>query len=312
MFLGIEIGGTKLQLGVSDASRADLIRLERTDVKREAGAQGILDQIRRIGLVLCEQYPIRHIGIGFGGPVEDGVATKSHQVSGWDRFPLAAWSKQQFGLPTIVENDCNVAAIAEATYGSGQGIRRVFYVTIGTGIGGGFVIDGTLYGAGAAAVAEIGHLRPGLDFISPADTVESLASGLGMAQRARNLLWEGCEFDTSIIRTIAGEKIDALSAKQLVLAREQGCPFAKFITDEATRTLGWAIAQMSTLLAPEIVVCGGGVTLSGSWFLEQVQRHAKQYVFSPLASNVRIEPTKLDENSVVIGAILLASQNVSH
>ncbi|MEZ6121221.1 MAG: ROK family protein [Pirellulaceae bacterium] len=290
---------------------ADLIRLERTEVKREAGAQGIRDQIQRIGRLLCEQYPIRHIGIGFGGPVENGVATKSHQVSGWDRFPLAAWSEQQFGLPTAVENDCNVAAIAEATYGAGRGLGRVFYVTIGTGIGGGFVVNGTLYGAGAAAVAEIGHLRPGLDCTSASDTVESLASGLGMALRARKLLLEGCEFDTSITGTIAGEKIDSLSSKQLAVAREQGCPFAKFITDEATRSLGWAIAQMSTLLAPEIVVCGGGVSLSGSWFLEQVQRHVKQYVFPPLVSSVRIEPTELDENSVVIGAIVLASHNAS-
>ena len=172
MILGVEIGGTKLQLGVCDR-RGRVRTLERRSVEREKGAAGIRQQIERLAPPLLKQ--VTAIGVGFGGPfdVERGRAVRSHQIAGWDGFPVKRWFERKFGLPVFVDNDQNCAALAEATVGAGRGLRRVFYVTVGTGIGGGLVIDGELYN-GRSGAAEIGHTWVG------DHKLESVASGLAI------------------------------------------------------------------------------------------------------------------------------------
>ncbi|MFT7642174.1 MAG: glucokinase, partial [Pirellulaceae bacterium] len=171
--LGIEIGGTKLQLGVGNSS-SDSIDLERRDIVADGGAIGILEQIESCGRVLLQRNDVARIGVGFGGPVnpETGRTVTSHQISGWDDFPLTEWLQRTFDKPVVLGNDCDCAALAEAVYGAGQGSSRVFFLTVGTGVGGGFVIDGQLQGQGRPAIAEIGHLRPGLHAENSETTVE--------------------------------------------------------------------------------------------------------------------------------------------
>ena len=130
-----------------------------------------------------------------------GRVIKSHQVQGWENFHLGSWCRENLGVPAILGNDCDVATLAEANFGAGQGRRSVFFITVGTGVGGGFVHDGQLLGAGRPAACEIGHLRPGLHAVQPDQTVESLASGWGIAAAAQARLagdvtgsltsWEG-------------------------------------------------------------------------------------------------------------------------
>src|SRR5688500_1526736 len=139
MHLGIEIGGTKLQLGVGGAGSGSLTALERFDVDASRGAVGILERIESAGAALIQRPHCTSVGIGFGGPIdaERGQVVKSHQIEGWDDFPLAQWCTKALGLPTRIQNDCDAASLAEALYGAGEGHRVVFYVTVGTGIGGG-------------------------------------------------------------------------------------------------------------------------------------------------------------------------------
>ena len=188
--LGIEIGGTKLQLGVGDGQSRKLIKLIRTEVDVSLGAQGIVAKIEEQGRALVDEFNVDSIGVGFGGPVnvQTGVVTKSHQISGWDQFPLGEHLSKTFGRPVVVDNDCNVAALGEAKLGAGQGRGRVFYVTVGTGVGGGFVVDGRVDGNLRPAISEIGHLRCGVDATSAEATVEHVASGWGIERAARTLL----------------------------------------------------------------------------------------------------------------------------
>src|SRR5262245_44021694 len=118
MFLGIEIGGTKLQLGVGAGQGSTLVALERLTVDAEAGAEAILEQIREAAPPLIARHGVTAVGFGFGGPVDmaEGRAIKSHQVAGWDDFPLARWCLQALSLPAYVGNDCDVAALAEARF----------------------------------------------------------------------------------------------------------------------------------------------------------------------------------------------------
>src|SRR6516165_3830007 len=165
MWLGIEIGGTKLQLGVGpDDGR--LRGLWRATVDVAAGPEGIRRQITaavpellaRSGVARSQ---LRGVGIGFGGPVDDTTHTviRSHQIAGWDNFPLADWVSDVVGLPAVLGNDADVAGLAEALVGAGKGMSPIFYVTIGSGIGGGLIIDGEIYRGCGRGAAEIGHVR---------------------------------------------------------------------------------------------------------------------------------------------------------
>jgi glucokinase len=197
MFLGCEIGGTKFQVGVCD--RLGRVRaLERRTVERKKGAAGILQQFIDVIPPLLKNDPVTAIGVGFGGPYdrERQRAVTSHQIAGWDGFPVRQWFRRQFGLPVFVDNDQNCAALAEATVGAGKGLRGVFYVTVGTGIGGGLVIDGQLYN-GRYGAAEIGHTVIGTQ------RLESLASGLAIERGVSTVPQAARYLGVAIANTIA-------------------------------------------------------------------------------------------------------------
>lgn len=319
MFLGIEIGGTKLQLGVGFADGGPLVAIVRQSVLAVKGAGRILDQIAEAAAGLLAAHPVQRIGIGFGGPVQavEGKVLKSHQVAGWDGFPLVEWCREKFGLPAKLGNDCDVAALAEARWGAGRGKSSVLYVTVGTGIGGGLVLGGRLYGRGRPAVAEIGHLRPGLDAEAPQQTVESLASGPAIARFAAALVeqvGEAADADALAeaidLRQRAAGDLSQLTARDAAEAARIGNRLAQQALDRACHALGWAIGQAVTLIAPEVVVVGGGVSLIGEErFFEPVRAYARRYVFPPLADTLQIVPAALGEEVVVHGAVALAAQD---
>lgn len=334
MFLGIEIGGTKLQLGVGTGEGPPLIALERRTVERTRGANAIREQILEAGRQLFDKYPIERIGYGFGGPVNSatGRVITSHQVEGWTEFPIVDWTREAFGVPVRLGNDCDVAALAEATYGAGRGHGTVFYITVGTGIGGGLVIDGHSQGGGRLAIAEIGHLRPGPLADDPHATVESLAAGPGIEAAARALVtgqarhpliaagafasedidvdWSAAENDTDDLLCRCLGNVENLTAKQIAQAAAHGNQMANAALHQAHVALGWGIAQMVTLLSPHVVVIGGGVSLMGEeLFFEPLRRQVRRFVFPPLADSVRLVPAELDEEVVVHGAIALAARD---
>lgn len=338
MFLGIEIGGTKLQLGVGTGDGPPLVALERRTVERARGADSIREQILEVGRQLFDKYPVERIGYGFGGPVNSatGRVITSHQVEGWTDFPIVDWTREAFGVPVRLGNDCDVAALAEATYGAGRGHGTVFFITVGTGIGGGLVIDGQSQGASRLAIAEIGHLRPGPLADDPHATVESLAAGPGIETAARALLtgqarhplieagafathdtaitWpagresEAADDDTADLLGRCLGNVEQLSAKIVAQAASNGNRIALTALHQAHVALGWGIAQMVTLLSPHVVVIGGGVSLMGeALFFEPLRRQVRRFVFPPLADSVRLVAAELDEEVVVHGAIALAA-----
>jgi glucokinase len=315
--------------------------LERLDVLPARGAAGILRQIEAAAGPLIQRYDVRAIGCGFGGPVDRqrGRAINSHQVDGWEDFPLADWLSRSFGLPAVIGNDCDVASLAEAHFGAGRGKRVVFYVTVGTGIGGGLVLDGQIYSGSGTAAAEIGHLRPGTNAEGAEQTVESIASGWGIAAAAQARLAgpvthrlktlttgerptnaeslrqrlieveEAAEEHAADLWQRCDGNLERLSAQHVAQAAEQGNALALEILQHAVQTLGWAIAQTITLVAPEVVVVGGGVSLmSPALFLGPLREQIARYVFPPLAGSYRVEPAELGEEVVVHGATALAAQ----
>jgi len=304
MFLGIEIGGTKLQVGVGDGIGGPLAALERTEVRPEEGAEGIRRQIRKIGNALVRQYDVDGIGIGFGGPVDRaaGQTLKSHQISGWDRFPLTDWCHETLGRPAGMANDADMAGLAEARFGAGRGKKIVFYITVGSGIGGALVIDQRVYGGSRGVASELGHLRPGPEAGDSAQTVESIASGWGITAAAR----ADAQLTAELKRRLVDPQ-EPITGKLAAEAARDGNPRALAVFQRATQTLGWAVAQMITLVSPEAVVIGGGVSLAGeSLFFAPLREAVHRYVFPPLRESYAIRPAALGETVVVYGALALA------
>ena len=206
----------------------------------------------------------------------------------------------------MLGNDCDVATLAEASLGAGQGLRSVFYVTVGTGVGGGFVVDGKSPARGRPAAAEIGHLRPGPLAVSNTETVESLASGWGIVATTRQRLQQlGTDSDSSPFHA---EQLETLTAQDIAEAARRGNRLSAEIIDNAIRVLGWGIAQVITLQAPEIVIVGGGVSLIGEeGFFKPLREFVEQYVFPPLRNTYQVVPAALGELAVVHGAIIQAA-----
>jgi glucokinase len=311
VWLGIEIGGTKLQLGVGAGEGSGLAELVRRDVDRSQGADGILRSIEESVSLLQGRHPVRGIGFGFGGPVDTGKGRviTSHQVNGWEGFEMADWCTDRFGLPIVLGNDCNAAALAEARFGAGRDYARVFYVTVGTGIGGGYIVNGILQAADSPAASEIGHLRPGLDAEDPGRTLESLAAGPGIEAAARARIADAGHTSPEVAELLVncGGDLSQLTVKQVGEAAAGGHALSRDILGQANRALGWGIAQVITLLGVHAVIVGGGVSLLGEeLFYKPLRDFVSAYVFPPLRGTFDILPPALGEEVVVHGALAFA------
>ena len=309
--LGIEIGGTKLQFGVGDGKDGSLTVLERVFVEPGWNAAEIIEAISSATKSLMERHAIDRIGIGFGGPVDRAAGTivKSHQVEGWDGFPIGPWGEKEFGVPVCVGNDSDLAGLAEATFGAGKGQSVVYYTNCGSGIGGALVIDGALYSGGKGIAVEPGHLRPGLACECDDATVESIASGWGIARQVQSQLLETPRSErhevVELCEACCGNP-EQLTTKQIAQAALGGNSIARDAFRRAANVFGWAIAQAVTLIAPNVVVLGGGVPMTDdSLFLNPVRQYVERYVFPPFRGQFEIVRAELGEEMVVHGAIAL-------
>src|SRR5882672_80778 len=186
-FLGIEIGGSKLQIVAGDETTA-IVERQRFTVDPAQGAEGIRRQIAAALPALVTKWKPAAVGVGFGGPVDwkTGRIARSHQIEGWSEFDLGGWLCELTPLPVAVENDSNLATLAEATLGAGAGLSPVFYFNLGSGVGGGLAIDGRIYHGRTPGEVEFGHLR--LD--KSGTIVEQRCSGWATDRRLRALAVE--------------------------------------------------------------------------------------------------------------------------
>jgi glucokinase len=322
-YLGIEIGGTKLQLGVGPGD-GTLAGLWRGTVDPEAGGEGIRRQITAAVPELLvrsgvERSHLRSVGIGFGGPVDDATRTviTSHQIKGWDGFPLADWIGEITGLQAALGNDADVAGLAEALFGAGKGLSPIFYITIGSGIGGGLIINGEVYRGCGRGAAEIGHLRmAGEDIWLGAEFsdchLEKLASGWAIERTAKSGLEDFfTHADREEFLALAGAPPNHITARHVAQAAQRGNALAAGIMRDMRRYLADALCQVITLLCPRRIVIGGGVSLMGEQLLfEPLRKLVAERVFAPFAGYYDIVPAALSEEVVVHGALALARRRL--
>lgn len=304
--VGLEIGGTKIQAGLGSPD-GRLLKVVRKQVKPEHGAAGIRrDLISMVEELLASSNhrisDVQRIGIGFGGPVDAGrgMVITSYQIQGWDRFPLKEWSEKQWGKPVIVLNDASVAGLAESLHGSGRGCSRIFYITLGSGVGGGWIVDQQIDDGQGLGAEEIGHtLVPDPDGAGPVE-LEQVCSGWSIARRAR----AAAKDHGSWMVELAGS-VDKIDAKVVYAAAEQGDRVAGRILEETVQALGIAISNLIALLHPERVVVGGGVSLMGPLFWNAIQQEVQRRAMPAFLSRTEVVKAGLGEEVVVIGALCL-------
>ena len=306
--IGIEIGGTKIQVGIGSADgNLLLLGKVRKQVVHENGADGIRRDIIAMTEELLEAEQLRlskinKIGIGFGGILDtnQGIILKSYQIDGWNNFPLKEWAEKQWGKPVFIQNDASTAGLAESLHGNGRGYTRVFYITLGSGVGGGWIINGKIDDGQGFGTAEIGHTWvPGPESGTPIE-LEQICSGWSIGRRARL----AAANKKTLMKQIAGS-LDGIDAKVVYLAAEKGDKIANRILSETCQTLGIAISNVVALLHPERVILGGGVSLMGSLFWNTLKNEVRLRTIPSFVSQVDVVKAKLEEDVVVIGALCL-------
>ena len=302
MNLGIEIGGTKLQVVIGD-ERGTIQTRRRFAVDRAGGAEGIRRQIEGAISELAGPRKPSAVGVGFGGPVDwkTGKVVRSHQIEGWTGFDLAAWLQRLTGAPVFVDNDANVAGLAEAVNGAGVGFDPVFYITLGSGLGGGLVVEGRIYHGASGGECEIGHVR--LD--RSGTTLESRCSGWAVDATIRSL--EATEPRSALCGMIGPSR--GGEARHLAAALQLGDVAARRILDETAGDVAFALSHAVHLFHPQAIVVGGGLRGVGEPLRAAIEAAMGGYIMDAFKPGPRVLLSGLGEDVVPAGALLLASRS---
>jgi glucokinase len=298
-FLGLEIGGTKLQIVAGNAS-AHILDHRRIAVDPAMRGAGIREHIKATLAELIPATKPSAIGVGFGGPVDwkTGEICRSHQIEGWADFKLRDWLQTLSGLPVCVDNDANTATFGEALHGAGIGLNPVFYVTLGSGVGGGLVVDGQIYHGAKPGEAEIGHVwldREGA-------IVESRCSGWAVDAKIRQLKTTD---PASLLARLIGDSTGG-EARHLAPALQQGDRAAKRILTETAEDLAFGLSHVVHLCHPEVIILGGGLSLAGEPLRAAVESALRVFTMAAFAPGPQICLAALGEDAVPVGALELA------
>jgi len=296
--IGIEIGGTKQQIVAGDMEGNILDRC-RFSVGPEGGGLVIRERISEELPKLIATHKPERIGVGFGGPVDytKGTVAVSHQVEGWSGFPLRDWLHELSGLPVVIENDANTAALAEALRGAGREFNPAFYMNMGSGVGGGLVLDGKIYHGDALGEVEVGHLR--LD--NDGTTVEDRCSGWAVDRAIRTAI--AATPDSPLAQFIRG--IQGCEAKHLTAALAQDDSIAQTILATLTRDLAFALSHVTHLFHPQVISLGGGLSLIGEPLRQAIAEKRPGFLMEIYGKGPEIKLAELNEDAVPVGALLL-------
>jgi glucokinase len=301
-FIGLDIGGTKCALGVAGAGGDGFAEVARFPTRAPA------ETLARFAVEIASLPPaaVRRIGVSCGGPLDakTGVILSPPNLPGWDKIGVCAWLNGRFGGPSRLMNDANACALAEWQQGAGRGVQSMIFLTMGTGMGGGLILDGWLYEGISGSAGEIGHLRladGGPVGFGKAGSLEGFCSGGGIAQIARRRVAEFS--DASALKAIPLEK---LSARDVGVAAEAGDTLALALWREVGERLGQAIALFIDLINPERIVIGGIYPRCEKLIAPAMHAMIAREALGPSARDCSVVPAQLGEEIGSRAAVAVA------
>lgn len=272
---GVDVGGTTIKMGFFETSGALLDKWEIKTNKENNGESILSDIAKAVDNKLAQEgiskSEVQGIGIGVPGPVRsDGVVNVCVNL-GWGVIDVATELGNLTGLPIKVGNDANVAALGEMWQGGAKGCKDVIVVTLGTGVGGGIIVDGKIVAGHDGAGGEIGHITVNNDEIEPCNCgqygcLEQYTSATGIVRMAKRKLAKSSE-ETTL------RSFKELTAKDIFDEAKAGDAIAGELVDEVGSILGSALSNMACVVNPEIIVIGGGVSKAGSILIDTIQKH---------------------------------------
>jgi glucokinase len=313
--VGVDLGGTNIVVGAMSSDGKQHFAMRSIPTSAELGAEGVADRI--VGLIegvvldtIAETNSSRRdvigVGVGAPGPLdrEKGLVVVAPNL-GWRNFPLRDRISERLRLPVTLDNDANCATVGEWWQGAARGGTNVVGMTIGTGIGGGLIIDGKLFHGASDVAGEIGHTTIDLNGrhckCGNYGCLEAYASGPAIATRAREVLVR--EETASLLPSLVGGKLESITAETVYKAAQQGDAVASEIVRDTARYLGAGIANLLNVLNADVVVVAGGVTQAGDALFVPLRAEVRRRAFRPAVDATRIVPGELPGTAGVVGAV---------
>jgi glucokinase len=316
--LGVDIGGTKVAVGLVDRDGKILTQGRKPMVANgtaEAALQAVTGAIDSMSSAAEPGRGFHSIGICAPGPLDPktGVVLNPPNLPCWRDFPLAERIRTLYGVPVKVDNDANAAALAETRWGAARGFRYVFYATIGTGIGTGIVFDGRIYHGNTGSAGEGGHMS--IDYRGPVcgcgkrGCIEILAAGPAIGLRARTKLAAGPS--RSAILDLAKENVASVTSEMVGQAYAAGDPLAREILQETVELLAAWLGNIVDLLDPDVLVMGGGVAAMLKPFFEDIKKRLPAWCVNPRVSEIPLLMAHYGADAGIAGGAALCSGDLS-
>jgi glucokinase len=313
--LGVDIGGTKVAVGLVDRSGKILTQGRKPMVANgtaEAALHAVTEAIDSISA--AAGGGIQSIGICAPGPLDpkSGIVLNPPNLPCWRNFPLAEKIKSIYNLPVKVDNDANAAALAETRWGAARGYRYVFYATIGTGIGTGIVFDGRIYHGNTGSAGEGGHVS--IDYNGPVcgcgkrGCIEILAAGPAIGARARAKF--AASSRPSVILDLADGNVAGITSELVGKAYAAGDPLAREILLETVELLAPWVGNIIDLLDPDVLIMGGGVAAMLSPFFDEIKNRLPRWCVNPNASDIPLVMAHYGADAGIAGGAALCAEEL--
>jgi glucokinase len=308
VILAFDFGGTKHTAGLT--TRGSREWQSRRQVFSPPGANAAYDlsTMLTMGRELLDGRQPAAVGVSFGGPVDfaAGRVRLSHHVPGWENMPLREVLAGEFGAPAFVDNDGNIGALGEHRFGAGQGADSLLYITVSTGVGGGWILNGRPWRGHESMAGEFGHIRVDPDgppcVCGGFGCVERLAGGPNIGQRARDWLIAQ-PGRGQVLRRLVGGDLAAVDGKSVAEAAAQGDELAWEALAVSARALGQAIGGTANLINPQRFVLGGGVTKAGERYWQTIRETARAAAMPEV--HFDLIPAALGDDAPLWGAVAL-------
>lgn len=314
--IGVDVGGTKINAVAIDETGkilAKVVAPTNASKGKTVAIRNILSVIKQI-ITLAQNKNLHPTGIGIGAPgplnPETGIIIKAPNLPGWKNVPLRNIISAHTNLPVVLENDANAAALGEYYFGAGKNAKVMLLLTLGTGVGGGIIIDGKIFSGANFIGAELGHTIIKYDGLKcPCGNygcLEAYVSAPAIVRRAQTAQGK----KTALIK-MTNKRLTGLTAKMIYEAAKKGDRFSQNIMRETGQLLGIGITTLANIFNPELVIIGGGVSQAGNMILSTARQEVRRRAMPGIARTLSILHAKLGEEAGAIGAACLILFNAS-
>ena len=313
--LAIDLGGTKI-IAALISNKGQVLAREYHLTLADEGPRSVIKRIlsaidHLLGLRNIDPSQLDSISIAAAGAInpEKGLVTSSPNLPGWNNVPLRDTIRRKYKVNTFLINDANAAALGEHHFGAGKGVNNLVLLALGTGIGGGIIINGKLYSGSHGSAGEIGHMT--IDINGPRcncgniGCLEVLASGTAVAKEAVRRIRQG---ERSSLTEIVEGKIENITAEKVSIAAQGGDSLASEVISSAAFYLGVGMVNLVNIFNPEMIIVGGGMAKMGDLLLNPAKQIVRERAFQSSAQAVRIVPAQLGDDAGVLGAAVFAFQ----